>query len=544
MMKRKNILFFMIFCLVLLLPLTAKFRISVKAQYYDWIVDPNAQEVPGLFNTIQGAIDNSSSGQSIFVFNGTYYETLVINKSISLVGQGRDITTIDGSQSSNVITITAGNVTIKGFHVRNGSMLRNNSAIRIEHAQNNYITENIVSDSHDGIGIYSANNNTVSDNIVTNNFDGIGLYTSGGNMVSNNRISDNIPDGVGVYTSSANVISKNLVSGSIDGIALVSSSANFVTNNIITKNTRGIGLYTSSNNIVTGTSIDLSTERGITLDFGSSNNTFFHNNFNNSKQILVGGSSNIWDLNSEGNYWSDYGGTDSDANGIGDAPYIIDQHNRDSEPLMGTFSDNYILLHNESFEVDIISNSTVTNFEFEIGVETGNRIVRFNVGEQEELGFFCRAEIPNALMNYPSTVLVGEEEISPKMLNGLNSTYSSLYFSFAHSNRTVSIISSKALYLLNQLLEKYVQLEVTLGVQNNTYDILLKDYSNLTDRYDQLKKAYESLKSSYDDLVAAQSESINNNRSTLYIIAAAVAVFLAATVYLSKRAHEKPGEQP
>jgi hypothetical protein len=211
---------------------------------------------------------------------------------------------------------------------------------------------------------------------------------------------------------------------------------------------------------------------------------------------------------------------------------------------MGTFSDNYILLHNESFEVDIISNSTVTNFEFEIGVETGNRIVRFNVGEQEELGFFCRAEIPNALMNYPSTVLVGEEEISPKMLNGLNSTYSSLYFSFAHSNRTVSIISSKALYLLNQLLEKYVQLEVTLGVQNNTYDILLKDYSNLTDRYDQLKKAYESLKSSYDDLVAAQSESINNNRSTLYIIAAAVAVFLAATVYLSKRAHEKPGEQP
>jgi hypothetical protein len=80
-------------------------------------------------------------------------------------------------------------------------------------------------------------------------------------------------------------------------------------------------------------------------------------------------------------------------------------------------------------------------------------------------------------------------------------------------------------------------------VQNTTYDTLLKDYSNLSDRYDQLKKAYENLKSSYDDLLEGQSESINNNRSTLLIIAAAVAVFLSATVYLSKRAHEKPSEQ-
>jgi hypothetical protein len=255
------------------------------------------------------------------------------------------------------------------------------------------------------------------------------------------------------------------------------------------------------------------------------------------------GSSNILDLNGEGNYWSDYDGADSDANGIGDTPYIVDQHNRDSEPLMGVFSDNYVLLRDESFEVDIISNSTVTGFEFEIGVETGNRIIHFNVGEQEEPGFFCRAEIPNTLMIYPSTILVGEEEISPKMLSSPNSTYSSLYFSFVHSNRTVSIISSKALYLLNQLLEKYVQLEATLGAQNTTYDTLLKDYSNLSDRYDQLKKAYENLKSSYDDLLEGQSESINNNRSTLLIIAAAVAVFLSATVYLSKRAHEEPSEQ-
>ncbi|MGD8544675.1 MAG: hypothetical protein PVH12_00745 [Candidatus Bathyarchaeota archaeon] len=36
----------------------------------------------------------------------------------------------------------------------------------------------------------------------------------------------------------------------------------------------------------------------------------------------------------EGNYWSDYNGSDIDGDGIGDSPYIINENNTDNYPLM------------------------------------------------------------------------------------------------------------------------------------------------------------------------------------------------------------------
>ena len=36
----------------------------------------------------------------------------------------------------------------------------------------------------------------------------------------------------------------------------------------------------------------------------------------------------------EGNFWSDYNGTDSNNDGIGDTPYVIDVLNQDRYPLL------------------------------------------------------------------------------------------------------------------------------------------------------------------------------------------------------------------
>jgi hypothetical protein len=44
--------------------------------------------------------------------------------------------------------------------------------------------------------------------------------------------------------------------------------------------------------------------------------------------------SSIWNNSCEGNYWSDYNGTDLDGDGIGDTPYIINSNNQDNYPLM------------------------------------------------------------------------------------------------------------------------------------------------------------------------------------------------------------------
>ncbi len=66
------------------------------------------------------------------------------------------------------------------------------------------------------------------------------------------------------------------------------------------------------------------------------NNTIYHNNFvsNYIRFPPDVDTVNSWDNGEEGNYWSDYNGTDTDGDGIGNTPYIIDENNQDRYPLM------------------------------------------------------------------------------------------------------------------------------------------------------------------------------------------------------------------
>ena len=53
---------------------------------------------PGNYSTIQEAIDDSSDGDTVFVYDDSspYYEFVEINKSIDLIGENKDTTIIDG----------------------------------------------------------------------------------------------------------------------------------------------------------------------------------------------------------------------------------------------------------------------------------------------------------------------------------------------------------------------------------------------------------------------------------------------------------------
>jgi len=117
--------------------LTLAFNIqATRAKPKTWIVDDDG---PADFHTIQEAINKANPNDTIFVRNGTYYENVVINKTISLIGENNEATIVDANMQGIVIHV-AWNVSanITKFLIRNGEtglefstrtkcVLRNNS---------------------------------------------------------------------------------------------------------------------------------------------------------------------------------------------------------------------------------------------------------------------------------------------------------------------------------------------------------------------------------------------------------------------------------
>jgi parallel beta-helix repeat protein len=310
-----------------------------------------------------------------------------------------------------------------------------------------------------------------------------------------------------------------------------------------------MSLYYSGNNIVCGNTM-LSNYPGIDLDSSSANNTIYHNNFNNTDQARSE-SENVWSYGDEGNYWSDYTGQDLNKDGIGDTSYDINVANKDNYPLMGMFYEYSITLKGETYNVTVISNSTISIFRFQIGAETGNKILRFNATGKDGTSGFCRAKIPIGLMNYPYIVLVDSEEIFPTVLNVSNEAYAYLYFTYLNENNTIGIISSKTLALYFELLDEYVKLHKDLYDLNETYytllenynilllnfSALIENYNSLLYNYTQLQVTFHDLNDSYLKHLLDYSEQMQNIRNLTYILVALTAILIITTIYLSKRAH-------
>jgi parallel beta-helix repeat protein len=136
---------------------------------------------PGNYSRIQDAIDNTSDGDTVFVYNDSspYNETLILGRSINLVGQDKFSTIIRGNGNNIILKIESTNSIINGFTFLNGydGILINSYGCRI----NNNIIKN-----NSNWGIVAGQNNIVDNNYIFNNsFGGIA-------SISNNQISSNI----------------------------------------------------------------------------------------------------------------------------------------------------------------------------------------------------------------------------------------------------------------------------------------------------------------------------------------------------------------
>ena len=223
-----------------------------------WYVDDDGGS--GIdFTNIQDAIDAANEGDTIYVYNGTYYERISIPKSLTLIGENRSANII-GMGSGKCVYITASNVTIEGFTICNGdygvyiddswdtidseahdNVIINNTVtqnhyagIHIDESENNFIINNTVNENRLGVELYfKADNNTVdSNNISFNDWGGIRLYTSSYNIVSNNVINSNEGEGIELEEwfgegSDYNIISDNVISNNrYKGVVFEVSSHN------------------------------------------------------------------------------------------------------------------------------------------------------------------------------------------------------------------------------------------------------------------------------------------------------------------------------
>ncbi|HEC77005.1 MAG TPA: DUF2341 domain-containing protein [Thermoplasmatales archaeon] len=285
---------------------------------------------PNNYSKIQDAIDNASNGDTIFVYSGVYYEHVTISKTINLIGEDKSTTIIDGSNSGNVIGITADGVNISCFTIQNSAY----TGISIYYAQHCDI-ENIIVTNHPeyGINLYNSSNCIIADVNVSNNSGyGISLYKSINCIIANATTNNNWGGIYVVYSSNNCTIINTTASNNEWCFYLYNSHNCTVVNAIITNSNDGITLSESSNCTITNTFIR-NNNKGIWLDL-SSNNLIYNNYFNNTVNALDNGYNTwnisktlgeniIWGAYLGGNYWNDYNGEDTDGDGIGNTnvPY-------------------------------------------------------------------------------------------------------------------------------------------------------------------------------------------------------------------------------
>jgi parallel beta-helix repeat protein len=381
----------------------------------------------------------------------------IVNNRYGIYFLSSSNNTLTGNNVTGATQYTYTGITLESSNnntVTCNAIIRNNGGIHIDFSSDNVISLNNVTGNPGGIGLVSSPNNILLDNFVAGSTSwGIWLLGSSDDTVSGNNVTENSFQGIHLSSCFDDVVSDNKVIQNYDvGIYIGSDCSNVTVsgNNVTGNGEVGIALYHSSGNIVFANDIVRNCQ-GILLD-DSSGNAIFGNNFiNNTHQAAMSvDNSNVWDdgYPAGGNYWSDYAGLDlysslfqnqTGGDGIGDTPYVIEPNDTDRYPLMGPIC--YFeagIWNGTSFDIDIVSNSTISD----VLIDIANKTISFNVTGADVMHWFCRVTIPKIFIqdlwhgNY--IVLLDNEQWPSSNWTDGSSMY--IYFSYTYSESKVMII--------------------------------------------------------------------------------------------------------
>jgi parallel beta-helix repeat protein len=234
---------------------------------------------PGNYSKIQNAINDSQDGDTVFVYDDSspYYESLIINTSITLMGENRNTTIIDGNNvtSSKIIDVMAPGFTLTELCIQHCYNYLALGAVFIGNDEDEEpcsITHNVFRNISN-VAIYlKATHALVSNNTFLNNTIGVVLLYGGYHTVENNVFINN---GIGIYIqechwntirgntivnftameiffSHYNVVSENILNGNKEsGINSGGSCKNTYSRNVISNYEYGLNLQISQQNTIT-----------------------------------------------------------------------------------------------------------------------------------------------------------------------------------------------------------------------------------------------------------------------------------------------------
>ncbi len=246
------------------------------------------------YETIHEGITAAIAGDTVSVLSGTYNENLVITKDLTLVGENKDTTFIDGGGNGHVVN--AHGTSDSEIHIHISKLTLRNAG---------------------GSG-----------------FDGITFSYVTTSEIADNKMSNNKGEGISLDHCNAITVRNNLITNNdAAGISLTASDQNIIENNIIQHNQKGIQLsYFSNYSKITDNTILDNDIYGVYV-FQSYSNNFSRNNFVTNYPNAQDSFKNSWSENGQGNYWGDYNKYDNNSDGIGDTPYAISGGNIDEYPL-------------------------------------------------------------------------------------------------------------------------------------------------------------------------------------------------------------------
>ena len=228
------------------------------------------------YSTIGAAVAAANSGDTVMVCPGIYDEDVVVNKTLTLIGQNA---TIDATGFDNGVQVLASHSAVEGLVVENAIgegilvqgipgtpisdvTISGNTVVHNDqgnptgapiagsaYAECNAGANNVPGDCGEGIHLMVADNSTVAGNKVTGNSGGILLTDEFGptdnNLIVNNDVSDNTLDcGVTVAGHNTGAFSGGTPQPSVGGVFDNTILGNHITNNGVAGQGAGVILAT------------------------------------------------------------------------------------------------------------------------------------------------------------------------------------------------------------------------------------------------------------------------------------------------------------